>query len=304
VIIEATGSDGRGVDGQTDGQTQSRRDQIVEECVLGGGDFGSFAEGLAETRVVITLESGQEVGTHAIAEEFRTEVGGVVAKKLAARKQELLDLLASRGEKRTDETRRRRWKGLLARVGVGGVGGLNVAGVGVVGQFGKVEAAVDSGKTTGPGASEQSHEDGFGLIVTGVCGGHGVEAMDGGSTEEKAIAGAAASGFKGEMKQSGEGGDIFGLDGGIERKPGCEFADEALVGLGVKSAEVVIEVKNTEHDAETRSEFREGTQQSYGVGAAADGDPEALAGMDESMGAQVVFEILEHRNMISDQKRC
>ena len=87
-------------------------DQIVEECVFGGGDFRGLAEGLAQLRVVIALQGGQELRAHAIAQKARTEVGGVVAKGLAEREQVALDLLAAGGEERADEARGRRGCGV------------------------------------------------------------------------------------------------------------------------------------------------------------------------------------------------
>jgi hypothetical protein len=38
---------------------KSRRDEIIEECVLGGGDLRGFAKSLSQTRVVVALERGQ-----------------------------------------------------------------------------------------------------------------------------------------------------------------------------------------------------------------------------------------------------
>ena len=80
--------------------------KIVKECTLGGGDLGGFTQSLAQLRIVVALESGEQLAAHAIAEKLRTEIGGVLAKWLAEGKQELLNLLAGDGEHGADQTRR------------------------------------------------------------------------------------------------------------------------------------------------------------------------------------------------------
>ena len=64
------------------------------------------------------------------------------------------------------------------------------------------------------------------------------------------------------------------------------------VGIRVWAAKIVVEVEDEEHDAEAGSKFGEGSQQSYGIRAAADGHADALARTDEAMLAQIVFERL------------
>jgi len=59
-------------------------------------------------------------------------------------------------------------------------------------------------------------------------------------------------------------------------------------------------MEDEEHDAEAGSKFRKCSQQSYRVSAAADGEADALAGSDEAMVAQVLFEAVKHRNIIAE----
>jgi hypothetical protein len=61
-------------------------------------------------------------------------------------------------------------------------------------------------------------------------------------------------------------------------------------------------MEDEEHYAEAGREFGKGSQQSYGVGAAADGHADALAGTDEAMLAQVLFEAVKHRNIIAEAR--
>ena len=273
-------------------RSKRRGDERVEECVLGGGDFSGFAKGLPQTRVVVTFERGQQAGTHTIAEKLRTEVGGVLTKWLTEGEQVSFDLLAGGGEQGTDEARgvrfivrdrfasariptfarrRRMWATRRVRHPQ------------VRREIREIEGTVDSGEPAGSGSAEESEEDGFSLIVTRVGGGNAVEVMSRGGALEKSVAGAASGGFEREMKERGERGDIIGFNGGVERELRGEFGNEASIGVGVGSAKTVVEVEDMEHYAEARGKFGEGSQQSYGVGAAADGHTDALAGTDETM---------------------
>ncbi len=159
---------------------------------------------------------------------------------------------------------------------------------------------MDSGEAAGSGSAQQTQEDGFGLIVAGVGGGNAVESIGGGGALEKMVAGAASGGFDREMKPRGEGGDIFGFDGGVERQAGGELTNEGGIGLRVRAAKIMVEMEDEGHYAKDGGEFSKGPQQSDGISSAADGEADALAGMDESMLAQVAFEAVEHGNMIAE----
>ncbi len=88
-------------------RTQNGGDQGIEERVFGGGDFGGFAERVAEARIVVTLEGRQQVAAHAVAEKARIEIGGVGAKWLVEGAEKRFDLAAGDGEQRADQARRR-----------------------------------------------------------------------------------------------------------------------------------------------------------------------------------------------------
>lgn len=66
-------------------RTKDGGDQLIEEGIFGGGDFGGLAERLPQLRVVVALQPWQQAVAHAVAEKARVEVGGVVAKRLAER---------------------------------------------------------------------------------------------------------------------------------------------------------------------------------------------------------------------------
>jgi hypothetical protein len=162
---------------------------------------------------------------------------------------------------------------------------------------------VDSGEPAGPGSAQQTEEHGFSLVVTGVRGGNAVETMSGGGALEECITRATSSGFQREVKKRGQGGNIVGLKGGIERKPRRQLCDEARIGIRVRPPKTVIEVKHKEHDPKAGSKFGECPEQSYGVRATTDGHADALARADETMPAQIAFKRLEHRTMITEVRR-
>ncbi len=267
------------------GRTKGGGNQGIEKGVFGGSDFSGFAESFAQARIVIALKCRQQAGSHAVAEKSRIEVGGVLTKWLAEGVQILFDLPAAGGEQWTDEARRRGLR-FVARGRFGGELGGGDFGKG---KFGKIEGAVDSGETAGSGATEKAQEDGFRLIVAGVGGGNAVEPVSGGRSQEKRVAGTAAGSFQREMKQSGEGCDILGFDGGLDRQLRSQLANKTGVAVGIRAAKIVVEMEDEEHYAEAGGEFGKGSQQSYGISAAADGKADALAGTNEAMFAQVAI---------------
>jgi hypothetical protein len=180
-------------------------DKVFEECSFSGGDFSGIAESLPQARIVVALEGRQQIGTDAIAEELRIEVGGIATIRLADGVQVSLHLLASGGEQRADQARR-----VYGRAGTERAGRRDICG-----HAGEIETAVNSRETAGSGAAQQAEEHGFGLVVAGVRGGNAVEAMSGGSAQEECITGAASGSFEREVMERGERGYVFGLDDGF-----------------------------------------------------------------------------------------
>ena len=205
---------------------QQRRDKLVETGIFGRGDFRGLAESLAELRIVVALQGGQELGAQAIAEKAWIEIGVILAKALAEREQELLDLLAADGEKRTDEARGCRSGRAHGaphirqrRADVGrrrDIGGERIGDERRVNQRREVAGTVDSGEAAGTGAAEQAKQDGFRLIVAGMRGGHAVKSMGAGGAQKECVAGTASGGFEREMFAGGERGDIGGFDDGFQ----------------------------------------------------------------------------------------
>jgi hypothetical protein len=154
----------------------------------------------------------------------------------------------------------------------------------------KIETAMNPNKAAGSGATEKAQQNGFGLVVASVGGGHAVEAESDGGALEKSVAGTTSCGFQREMKERGKRGDILGLDGGLKRKLRSQIAYETLVSIRFRPAQAVVEMEHKRHYSQAGSKLDEGAQQCHGISASADGHANALAGTDQTMLAHVKFE--------------
>ncbi len=142
---------------------------------------------------------------------------------------------------------------------------------------------MDSGEAAGSSSAKQAEEHGFGLIVAGVGGGHGIEAMSSGGAPEKSVAGAASRSFQRETQARGQRCDILGCDGAVELEAGSERGDEGGVGIRVRAAQSVVEMEDDGYNSQRRGESGKRPQESDGIRAAADGHADALASTDEAM---------------------
>ena len=221
------------------------------------GDFGEVAKGAVE-RGIEGAEAGEEVVAEAVSGEGGVAVRGVFAPGLFEGAEVGFDLGAGGGEERAED--------LFGRVA------------------GEVDAedGVDAAEAFGPGAPEELHEDGFGLVVEGVGGenGIGLAALQEGG--EEGVAEGAGGFFEGFTGGAGVGGDVdvAGMKGDSEG--GAQVGDEVEVGVGFGAAEAVVEVGCGEADAERGGAGLiggvEGAEEGYRVGAAGDGDADAMAG--------------------------
>ena len=190
---------------------------------------------------------------------------------------------------------------------VAGKGGVGVGGVfapGLVGGFeegfdvhasGVQEGAedlsfwqrddgMDGGEAFSPGAAEELHEDGFGLVVEGVGGEDAVGVAGGEEGVEKVVAGVAGGFFDGFFCFGYSCRDVglMEVEGDVECD--AKVFDELLVGVGFFAAEVVVDVDGGEADAEgivfggVGGVERE--EKGDGVGSAGDGDGDAVAGVE------------------------
>jgi len=102
---------------------------------------------------------------------------------------------------------------------------------------------------------------------------------------EEIVAGAASGVFEVGLFAFGFGGYVFvsGVEG--EMVFGRELGYEFFVVVGLLAAKLVIEVDYAEDDAEFFAEFEEQVEEGNGIGAAGDGDSDAVAGVEETGGA-------------------
>lgn len=146
-------------------------------------------------------------------------------------------------------------------------------------------------EAVGPGAAQELHDDGFGLVVKGVRGGEGVgaafgeEVGKGGVTEG---AGGFFEAFAG-LLLAGCGVDVADGEGNVQA--GAEIADEGFIGVGLGAAQAVVDVDGGENEAQgllLGVGVKEGEQEGGGVGPAGEREGDTLAGVEE--GAVEAFE--------------
>jgi hypothetical protein len=141
---------------------------------------------------------------------------------------------------------------------------------------------VDGTEAIGPGSAEELHEDGFGLVVEGVCGEDGVGLAGGDEGVEEVVADGAGGFFDGFTCLGDAGRDVDAMKMERDVEAGAEGFDELAVGGGFfGGADAVVDVGGAEADAEGVM-LRgvggvEGEKEGYGVGSAGDGDADAVA---------------------------
>ena len=151
-----------------------------------------------------------------------------------------------------------------------------------------VKGGVDAGKAFQPGAAEELHEDGFGLVVEGVGG----EDVGGVALGEEGLEGLVAEGaggfFEAFLVEGGLLASVDAADVEGDGEAGAEGFDEGLVGVGFVGSERVIDVECGEADAEGVARLGVGgveeKQEGGGVGAAGEGEAGAVAGAEGSGG--------------------
>ena len=259
------GTGGSGVAAAAAADGAARDDELRKEAgelglperLFVAGDGGEARERVVERRVD-GAESGEDLVAEPVAGEGEVGVGLVGLPGLVDGAQVGLDGTPIDGEERAEDA-------------------AFAAGV-----QGEIEEGEDAGKSFGPGAAEELHEDGLGLVVGGVGGGNGV---DGAGGEQVAKGGVAemAGGFLGgfgELFEAGGGVDAAEDEGNGEGP--AEVLDELLVAIGGFAPEAVVHVDSGEAKAEGGfGEVVGGVEEAEegdGVRAAGEGDGEAGAG--------------------------
>ena len=218
------------------------------------GQLGEVGEGLVEAGVLLPEEREDGVAD-AVAGEGLVGVGGVFAPGLILLAEEGLDIGTTSLEEWAEDSAL--WQS---------------------------DDRVDGAEALGPGAAEELHEDGFGLVVEGVGGEDGVGVAGAEEGGEEIVAQGAGGLFDGLSGFGRAGGDVCVVKVERDFEADAEVFDETLVGVGLGCAEAVIDVDCAQADAESVVPGCiggvEGQEQGYGVGTAGDGDADAVTGFD------------------------
>ncbi len=134
--------------------------------------------------------------------------------------------------------------------------------------LGKLDHRMDAAQALGPGAAQELGQNGFGLVVAGVGGGHGLHLARSHELPEPAVAQAAGGLLDGF-------GVFLGRCPGIDprlvegqAKFGCKRAGKGQVAVGLLAAQAVVQMGGVEHQAQLSAPLRQSAQQGHGVGAA------------------------------------
>jgi hypothetical protein len=211
------------------------------------GEIGELAKVRDDGRLKLFFEERHELQADAGARAFGVAVGGVLAPGLAAETEIVAKIGAAEFEERAE----------------------NGAGFGM--------DAAEAGESS---AAEDVSENGFGLVVGSVGDGDFVELAFGDEALKEGVAGAAGGVFEVGALAFGFGGDVFADDEELQGVLGGEIGDEFFVGVGSAPAQFVIEVDDGENEAKFFAQFEEEMEESDGIGAAGNGDPDALAGAE------------------------
>jgi hypothetical protein len=80
-----------------------------------------------------------------------------------------------------------------------------------------------------------------------------------------------------------------------------KLGDESFLFVGLGASEFVVEMNDGEDDAQLGAEFQQETKQRHGICSAGDGEPDAVAGLQQLERADMVEELLRevmHRDMV------
>ena len=238
-------SQGVDVEDQAEGMGRDERGKAAADFRLPvflvvAVERASVDEDAAESGVPFALDLGEEMVADAVAVEGGVEVGSVLAPGEAAGGEPGEQLFAIDVEEGADDAVGGDW--------------------------------TDAGKPGGSGASQESEQDRFGLVGTGVAEGNAVEAELEAGTLEEGVAEAAGAFLEIAVARA----RIGFVDHDWKRQGPGEISDEGFVGRGFGSAEAVIDVQ----DGETVAQSGERAQEGDRVGAARDGDSDRAAAIE------------------------
>jgi hypothetical protein len=116
-------------------------------------------------------------------------------------------------------------------------------------------------------------------------------------TVEEGKAGVAG----GLLEIAGRGGEIEIVEREGEVERGGEGADEIGVGAGGVAAEIVVDVEDAERQIPAGGKIEEDVEEANGIGAAGDGDGDAIAGGEHAMALDGMDDAAEQDDFIVGQ---
>jgi hypothetical protein len=260
---------GEGSSGNEDGAPSAGKVEAGEAVDLalpvgffGKGKVGGVGEFLGEGRVPFVGELGEELVAYAVAGEIEGGVSGVFAPGDAAIAEEANDLGALDVDERADDA-----------VGSDGT---------------------DGSQPGGSAAAKKAKEDGFRLV------GAGVSESDAGRLPVREVVAeeriACVAG--GLLEIAVDGGELEIAEGEGEIQSCGEGADKLGVGTGGVAAQIVIDVEDAEGQVPAGEEFEEDVEEADGVGAAGDGNGDAIAGGEHAMALDSMDDSVEQDDLI------
>jgi hypothetical protein len=248
-----------------DGRAHPSGEFVVPVVLFGAGDLGEFGKIHRYGRIEFVLQERDEELADAVAGEMVIGVGGVFTPALVEIFEVLLEFTSAKNEERAKD-----FSAELAVVVFDG------------------DEWVNAGESFEAGAADQSHENGFGLVVEGVSGEDCVDCV--GFAEQvvkEAVAEFAGGGFDADVLFSSALPDVVAVAVKFQIVFAGEAGDELLVGVGFGAAELVVEVDYREDDAEFEAKLEHQAKKGDGVDASGDGDAQAVAGVEEVMATNV-----------------
>ena len=137
----------------------------------------------------------------------------------------------------------------------------------------------DGGQSGGAAAAQEAKEHGFGLV------GAGVSERDPRreSAREVIVEEGEARVARGLLQIARRGGEIEIVERERKIERGGETADKLGVAARGVAAKVVVDVQHAERQVPARCQFEQHVQQADGIGAAGDGDRDAIARREHAM---------------------
>jgi hypothetical protein len=100
------------------------------------------------------------------------------------------------------------------------------------------------------------------------------------------------------LEVAGCGGEIEMVEGEGQVAAGGQGADELGVAAGGVAAQVVVDVDDAEGEIPAGSEVAEDVEEAHGIGAAGDGDGDAVAGREHAMALNGMDDAVEQDDFI------